>query len=358
MKIIIFTETKVGEGHYQAATAIKTTFNESYPHVNVKILSGLKCISPVVEWGVVKSYFWMLQYAPFLWKWIYTKTKKSSFIQSHLFAFRLMNVVKQENPDIVLCTHPTCIPALAVLKKRGMFQFKLGVVVTDFDFHPTIISTFVDYFFVPHAKCKERLIHSYHIAEKKVYDFGIPLHPEFDVEMNKMAEKIPSRVIQILVLGGSTGYGPMEKIIQAFSPFKDHYFLTVITGRNKELYTKLQAMKAENAQVLGYVDDMKKWICYADIVITKPGGLTISETIACGTPFIMIDPIPGHEEANMRYLEEQGLGVIAQDVEHLPNIVENLFYHSQDWREWKKRILAEQKQGAARKIAYTLTQPF
>jgi len=356
MKVLIFTEEKVGEGHYQAANALKKAFEKDLSNVQVKLVYGLRCIHPLIEWIVVKFYFFILHYFPFIWKWMYIKTKKSSFIQTHFFAFRLMKLIKEENPSIIICTHPSCIPALSLLKRKGLFQFRLGVVTTDFDFHPSVPSSQIDYFFVAHDQVKQKLIKQFHIPSSKVFDYGIPLRDEFDLKLKNVKPKESKKKYQILVVGGSTGYGPIEKIIKTFEPFEDRYSLTVITGKNKELYHQIKQRNSPHVKLLGYVNNMEEWVQYADLVITKPGGLTISEIIACGTPFIIIDPIPGHEEANARFLEEQRLGIVARDIPSLPYQVQQLMENTQNLREWKKRIIAQQKKNSARHIVTTITQ--
>jgi processive 1,2-diacylglycerol beta-glucosyltransferase len=358
MKVLIFTETKVGEGHYQAAKAIETAFYQAYgANTNVKIVSGLRCVHPFIEWVVVQSYFLMLSFFPWLWKWMYTKTKKSSFIQTYFFAHRLSKIIKLEAPVIILCTHPSCIPALSQIKKKGRASCTLGVVCTDFDFHPFLVSPFVDFFFVPHSLVKEKLNQHYHISEDRIYDYGIPLRLDFErfgLE-NNISPLKKRNVLQVLIIGGSTGYGRIEEILEAFRPYQGQFRLTVITGKNNKLYRRLQHPNFEKVRVMGYVTNMKDWLSYADLVISKPGGLTVSETIACGTPFIMINPIPGHEEANKRYLEHKGLGVFVSDISTIPLKVRELYNHREGWKEWRLRIQAQQKRNAARKIVYTLT---
>jgi processive 1,2-diacylglycerol beta-glucosyltransferase len=356
MKVIIFTETKVGEGHYQAAKSLRATFRQLYADdVEVKIMSGLRCIHPFIEWFIVRTYFFMLAYCPKIWKVMYTHTKKSSFIQTYLFGIRLVQIIKDENPDIILCTHPSCVPALSQIKKKSTFRFKLGVICTDFDFHPYLMSTYVDYFFVSHQGSKEKMINIYGIQAERIFDYGIPLDPQFEYNPPNLVTFKNKNQKQILILGGSTGYGPLEELINIFEPFQAYFKLTVITGKNKKLYQKL-IQQSENVRVLGYVTNMKEWLQFADIIISKPGGLTISEAISCGTPFIMINPIPGHEEANQRYLEQQGVGISVKDVKDLPFKVLDMVNDDEELRQWKKRIQAQQKKQSAKKIVYTLME--
>jgi processive 1,2-diacylglycerol beta-glucosyltransferase len=360
MKVIIFTETKVGEGHYQAARAIEIAFRRKYgPRVDIKIISGLNTIHPIVEWLIVGSYFFMLKYCPRIWENIYMRTRKSSFIQTHIFAQCLERVLKKEEPDLILCTHTTCIPALCLLKRQDKYKFKLGAVFTDYHFHPYFVNPDVDYYFVANQWLKDKLNQEHGVDPIKIYDFGIPLHPKFDTDESSMANVLRFRhknVIHILILGGATGYGPIEQIIRVFQNHNSLFRLTVITGNNTKLYERLKQKEGHFVQILGYVTNMQDWLKCVDFVISKPGGLTVSESIACGTPIIMIKPIPGHEEANRNYMEKQGLGLYVEDVNKLPYKIKKIIDHPEQLNAWKDRITNQQKKQSALNIVETIME--
>lgn len=358
MKVMIFTEMNVGEGHYQAAMAIETAVKQRFgKNANVQIYSGLRCIHPLIEWITVTFYFFMIKFCPIIWKQLYKRTRKSNGLQTYIFSKRLLSLIKKEKPSIIMCTHATCIPALSQIKRKGMVDFKLGAIFTDFDFHPFFVSQHVDYYFVADNTIKEKLHSRYKVSMDRIYVYGIPLLPEFEVDQTKVRNVLRFRnknVFHILVLGGATGYGPIERIIKVFDPYQSVCKLTVITGKNRKLYDKLTRKHIRSVQVLGYVGNMKDWLCHVDLVISKPGGLTVSESIACGTPFIMINPIPGHEEANKNFLEEQGLGVYVKEISGLPDQVLKIMGEPELWEEWKSRIANHQKKEAALNIVQTI----
>jgi processive 1,2-diacylglycerol beta-glucosyltransferase len=358
MKVIIFTEMKVGEGHYQAAKAIEIAIKKIYgQRVETKIISGLRCIHPIAEWLIVWSYFFMLKYCPRVWRELYTRSRKSSIVQTYVFAGRLESTIKAEKPDVILCTHTTCIPALSQIKKKAKYSFQLGAVFTDFHFHPFFVNPYVDSYFVANRFIKEQLNQEYGIDLNRIYDFGIPLHPDFDMDEVKSSKVVRFRhknAFHILILGGATGYGPIEKIIQAFQCYGSLFRLTVITGKNLKLYERLNHKRFRPVQVLGYVTNMREWLNYADFVISKPGGLTVSETIACGTPLIMIKPIPGHEEANKNYMEQEGLGVYVENIAELPYRIKTIVNDPVQWNAWKDRIMNQQKKQSALNIAQAM----
>lgn len=357
MKVMIFTEMKVGEGHYQAAMAIETALRQKYGQkADVKIYSGLRSIHPMIESITVGFYFFIIKFCPIIWKELYNRTRKSNRLLTYFFSQRLISLIKKEKPSIIMCTHPTCIPALSQIKRKEMYDFRLGAIFTDFDCHPFFVSQYVDYYFVADDVIKEKLNVRYKVSMDRIYVYGIPLLPEFEVDSTKLSNVLRFRnknIFHVLVLGGATGYGPIERIIKVFEPYTSVCKLTVITGKNRKLYDKLTKNHSRSVQVLGYVYNMKEWLCHVDLVISKPGGLTVSESIACGTPFIMINPIPGHEEANKIFLEKQGLGVYVKEISGLPDQVIKIMGDPELWKEWKNRIANHQKKEAALNIVQT-----
>lgn len=358
MKVIIFTETKVGEGHYQAARAVAHELEQVLDNP-IKVMSGMYSIHPFLEWISVKLYFTILNIYPPLWRTIYRGIKKRSKLQTFLFAWRLMKVIQEEQPDMILCTHPACISGLDYIKEKKKFSFTLAAICTDFDFHPFFVSSQVDYFFVAHSNLKNKLIHTFGIEAHKIFDFGIPIRSAFNQSTKKKHEKgfclhNPKEKIHLLVIGGATCFGPMEDIIHVFEPYQSYFQITMITGKNKKLYKKLTQENYSYVDVLGYVENMNEWYSRVDLVVSKPGGLTISEAIASGTPFIIFQPIPGHEEANKDFLQEQGLGVYVEDMKRLPDYILALVQNQKEWLAWKKRIKNFYKTEAAKQIVNKL----
>lgn len=362
--MIIFTETKVGEGHYQAAKAIESVVKDHFEdQISIKIYSGMACVHPLFEAFTVAMYFFFIRYMPRLWKWIYMNNKKSTFIQKHYFAYRLKKVLEKEKPDYVVCTHASCVPALNLLKSRGRFHFKLYGICTDFGFHPYFIQPQVDSYFVAHPKMKEALVKNYQVAPDQVYDYGIPLRPEFDQLHSALNENVvlikDKKKFHLLILGGATGYGPIEQVIQLFHPlFLLHPIqISVVTGKNKRLYRRIKRLNYSHVKLFEYVEDMKYLISQADLIITKPGGLTVTEAIACGTPMLMINPIPGHEEVNFRFLEEQELALSVRSLKEIPLIVRSMYEHAEDWERWKQRLRQEHKKESALQIIQRIASP-
>ncbi|WP_202078642.1 MGDG synthase family glycosyltransferase [Caldalkalibacillus salinus] len=358
-KILVFTEQKVGEGHFQAAKSIQLMLNNYQKgQVDVQLVSGMNAVHPFLEWLLITGYFTLIKTVPFLWKWMYLRTTKCSVFHRHFFKFRLKKLLHHEKPDIVLFTHPSCVSAVCEIRKNSKNKFKLGAIFTDYGFHPFFIHTEMDYYFVAHEKIKKRLINNYGIQAECIYDYGIPVHSDFEhtvEEPNVIPFRNPHQ-FHILILGGATGYGPIQKLVHVLRSQRIPYHITVITGKNQRLYRKLRRKNDESTVVLGYVTNMKYWMERADVIITKPGGLTVSEAIRCGTPIVTINPIPGHEEANERFLHEHRIGVPVKDISLVPYYIRKWLIHPYELQEWRERIKNFQKPNAALRIVQTLLE--
>lgn len=358
--MLIFTEDKIGAGHYKVAQSVQKAMHETRPEQwNITIMSGLRCIHPSVEWFVVKSYFSMLRHAPQLWGYLYEKNKKSSFLQKNMFAWKLSKLIEKEKPDMILCTHPTCIPALTLIReRRKAFPFQLGCILTDYSFHPYVVSQQVDLYYVADKSIKQRLIHHYGLSPKRIYDYGIPLDPAYD-QFNSQANvfEYPTS-IQVLLMGGGNGWGRLKQMVHTLQPYTPQIQLIVICGNNGKLYDELHSeyFDHEHISVLGYVQRVERYMNKADVLVSKPGGLTITEAIACGTPIIVIDPIPGQETANVRFLEEKGLARCLPDLTTLPETILRLKQDEQGYLEWKGRLQSQHRHRAAYKIARSVVE--
>ena len=116
----------------------------------------------------------------------------------------------------------------------------------------------------------------------------------------------------VLQLSGGFGVGPIEKIYRAILDVEIPLEIVVVTGRNAALKKKLERIDpAERhlTHVVGFTTEMDEFMTMADVVVSKPGGLTTSEVLACGAAMAIVNPIPGQESRNSDFLLENGAGI-------------------------------------------------
>ena len=119
--------------------------------------------------------------------------------------------------------------------------------------------------------------------------------------------------------------GPVAEILSELDKVPRSFQTLVVTGRNQDLRRELAAVDRKHpTHVLGYASNMNELMAVADLIISKPGGLTSSEALALGKPLFILNPIPGQEAANSDFLLERGAAAKANRVEDLPYRLEQL----------------------------------
>ena len=135
---------------------------------------------------------------------------------------------------------------------------------------------------------------------------------------------------------------------------KDQFQIMVVCGNNKELRKDLETRQTSEPRlrkVFGFVDFMDELMAVSDLLITKPGGITVSESMAMGVPMILIEPIPGQEEANADYIVEQGAAVKARNLPVLVHKLGLLVRNAEKRADMSKRARAISRPHAAKTIA-------
>jgi processive 1,2-diacylglycerol beta-glucosyltransferase len=123
----------------------------------------------------------------------------------------------------------------------------------------------------------------------------------------------------ILILSGGFGMGPVGEILASLDKTDREFQTVVVVGRNLHLRRELGCQDRRHpTHVLGFVTNMHKWMSVADLIVTKPGGLTSSEALALGKPLFILNPMPGQEMANSDFLLEKGAAAKANRPEDLP----------------------------------------
>lgn len=340
-KVLIFTETIGGNGHYCAARSIQKALAQMDQTIDIKLVNGLSLVSRKLEDTIRQAYLHTLRYAPKLWGKAYSKEGKLSVLfqtpLGQLLAHYLQELITEEKPDVVVCTHAFCLSAVAELKSKHDFQ--LGAAITDFDAHGFWLHDEVDFYLVAHDCLRDKIVKTgYRNAE--IVTTGIPIDPLFNEigQIPKLTLRKKCGIDEgkptLLLMGGGMGLGPMDHIIgELVEEFGDTLQIVVVTGRNQLLREKCEADYSEQSfvRILGYVEDLANYMAASDLIVTKPGGLTSSEALALGLPILITEPIPGQEERNTRFLLAQRVALRvnrSRDVSRYvrPFIEDPLFY--------------------------------
>lgn len=322
-KVLILSST-LGQGHQQAALAIQEELLSLNGVMDVRVIDYLQMVYPLLNSFARYCYFKSARYVPSLYRafYHYTGQLKPASSSQKLFYLgkeRLIQYLNTFQPDLVISTFPTPAGILSKLKEQGIIQFPTVTVITDYAFHGQWIQTHTDMYFVGNDFLKQRLM-DFGIPDSKIAVTGIPIRNKFYQSVDRVSLQnkyhLTSQLPTVLVMGGAYGIlQDIAKICEKLFHYPQLLQVLVVCGRNKKLYNQIQqaAKEALNpVQVFGFVQDMHELMAVSDLIITKAGGLTVSESLAMGLPMLLYKPIPGQEEQNSDFLVESKVAVLAK----------------------------------------------
>lgn len=315
MKILIVHAT-AGAGHSKAAEAI---FNGIKKHTSydVRCVDILDYTSPFYKKLYPQVYTLLISKFSWAWGfffWIADIPVLLPLIQlirrfSNGHSAKAFHVfLENENFDYIFTTHFFSNEIVSALKEQKKITSKLVCVVTDYDVHSIWLAKNVDCYAVACAYTKEKL-KSFGVPERKISITGIPTDEKFSASYDRAALRtklgLDPALFTVLVATGSFGMGPIEEIISYLQGIQT----VVICGHNQKLVDKISSQKNKKVKACGFVNNMHEYMMASDVLITKPGGLSISEALVVGLPLIFFSAIPGQETGNVKVLKTFGVGM-------------------------------------------------
>jgi processive 1,2-diacylglycerol beta-glucosyltransferase len=281
----------------------------------------------------------MAKYAPWLWGAIYRATQDTdgarvfnrlTKLNKKIGSQKFFRFVEKFQPDFILCTHFT--PADLLLNHARKFNItkNIGILLTDYAVHALHCASPSEYFFVATPEIKNDLI-AIGADPKKISVSGIPIDQVF-FEDKPLAPLQTTRNIDpkkptIIFLSGGEGYAKIDEAIKILFRSNRPFNIMAIAGKNIKLFNQLNSLIAPasvNYIVKGWVENIDEYLRLADIVVTKPGGLTVTECLHLRKPMIIVDPVPGQEEDNLTYLQKNNLGTKLKTPAELPDLVDQI----------------------------------
>jgi len=346
MKIII-AYVSAGTGHRRAAEAIYDYFKENYPGHDFKIIDALQKANFIFRNIYSRGYLFLVTHALWLWHFCFWLTSYKSLrlatqtlnsLINRLNAKAFFDFLIKENPDIIISTHFLPSEIAISLKKTRKIRSRLFTVVTDFGVHRYWVLNGTDMYAVASLSTKRQLI-AEGAKEEIIKIMGIPVAPKFLNKYDKetLCAKLGLRPdkFTILISTGSSGIGQIEKIVSSL--YKEVQIMAVCAD-NEALYERLKNKAYPGVKVFGFIENMHELMAVSDMIITKPGGLTISESLVMGLPPIFITAIPGQETENVRVLADNSIGINIRDIASVKDIVMDFREHPDKLKDMKERI--------------------
>lgn len=335
MNILILTG-KFGMGHWNASQSLRQQLLRSFPDAMAEVVDFPAYAMPRLSEAMYKFFDIVVSRGSYLFNVYYKMTAlghtdaRPPF--EELFLDCLVDLLYEKRPDVVIATHPLCAQLMSRLRektevKKGMrLDLPLITCVTDVTSHPEWINRNTDCYLVPSDEIRRNLA-AKGVDPALICVTGIPVREEFrhlsrcgmekpcDISQggtlsNQLRDEREKRR-QLLIMGGGLGLLPRKKVFyDALNEIPDTD-ITIITGNNRKLYDRLHG-RWENIEVVGYTDRVWDYMSKADLLVTKPGGITMFEAIFAQVPIFSWEPTLQQERNNADWMVRSGIGWVAK----------------------------------------------
>ncbi|HVU88339.1 MAG TPA: glycosyltransferase [Pirellulales bacterium] len=326
MTRVVVLSASVGAGHLRAAEAVELALRQIAPEIEVQNRDVLDFTNAVFRRVYAKAYLDLVNNFPhfvgYFYDWLEgdgeirprTRDKLRQAAQKlNLLSFE--RFLHDEQWDLVINTHFLPAELISKLRASGKLNVPHVTVCTDFDTHRLWVNQPTDRYF---CATEEGSLHLQHfgVPAADIDVTGIPIHPVF-AEPADRARCLAQQGLSgdrpvLLQLCGGFGVGPVEAVFRSLLAVEKPAQIVVVCGRNEELKEALEKISTTDrhrVRILGFTKEVDQLMGCADLVVSKPGGLTTSECLARGLPMVIVNPIPGQESRNSDYLLESGAGV-------------------------------------------------
>ncbi len=372
MKILIIYAL-IGDGHYKAAQAIKEAIKIKYPEIKVQVIDALNYLDPIYKKIYIKSYLLLINRIPRAWGYIYSKLndksadhliKKTVSYLSTIQADKLIEFIYNFQPDLIVHTHflSAGILSLKTRKNRRFKKIKNFIIVTDYNLHSFWVQKNISLYFVPTKKVEWILLKRHGIEKQKISVQGIPVRRIFlekqNNEKTKLQLKIKNKWPSVLFMANGYKKRTAKIVVNSLIKTKEKINLLIVCGKNKKLEQELKIIKTPNMKILtfSFVEDINKLMAISSLIITKAGGLTVTECLVMGLPMIIFQPRPGQEERNTDYLLENSAALKAGTISELQFKTKKLLLNKNLLNRLKNQALKISQPNSAFKIAKILKE--
>ncbi len=328
-KKILIVSLSTGSGHVQAGKALEKTARLYFPTLECRHIDMADHITSLFKRATVDGYELVASKLPFIWKSIFKLTDNHAITVAYrkltdqlglMNSFDFIETVRSFNPDHIICTHFVPSEILVQSMKKAGYTIPITEIITDYAIHQMWVVDGIAKYIVSTEEMKSELHTKFKIEPSRVEVIGIPIDPSFyetkDTEKIRKNYDIPVDLPTIVVLSGGKGTIEISKVIEnIFEHITEPTAVLAVAGNNPELLKKIKELSPPPTIIyrpLGWTDRISDLMDIADVVVTKPGGLTTTECTVSNVPVIAINPIPGQEEHNVVFLEKKHLGSLAR----------------------------------------------
>lgn len=358
-KILILYST-YGDGHQQAARAIQDSLTKSHPDAQITMIDYMQLVHPRTHSMSRYLFVQGMKKLPNVYGFFYNKTRPSTSFSLFFKKFnrvgvrRLHKLLHDLEPSIVVSTFPLAAGAMSILKSDGLTSVPTTTVITDHTDHSYWVYPMTNRYIVGSEMVKQGLL-KYNVEHNRISVTGIPIRSEFmqGYDRDALANKhgLDPNLPTLLLMGG--GYGIIkdsEELAKAFEALPMTIQWIVVCGHNHKLkqeFEEITESSKHRVHIKGYVEFVHELMAFSDVMVTKPGGLTISEALTMQLPMVIFNPLPGQETDNTRFLLQSGAALYADTETKLVSVVGEALQNPEILKSMRKKILHVRKKDAA-----------
>ncbi len=388
-KKILLLSVSAGAGHVRAAQAVQayaqridaaraggagdaSRSGAALARVQAKHIDLMTLVGSPLRRVYVDLYLLLVRRLPALWGLVYRLTDRASATSwtgrfcrnaARLASRALLREIDAFAPDAIVCTHFLPAEILSGLLASGRLRCPVWVQVTDYDLHRAWVHAHMTGYFAASERVACRL-RALGVAAAAIHLNAMPVMPAFAAALPRRhcarALGLDPAATTILLMGGGAGLGQLELVAERLLRQHPRLQLIAVAGRNAHALAALRLLAARYPQRLlafGFTDQIADLMACADLVVTKPGGLTSAECLAMGVPMIAHQPIPGQEMHNADYLHDQGVALTAHDAQMLDLKLHHLLANPAILTAMRQRASALGRPDGAARLLDTVLQP-
>ena len=366
MKILVLS-CSTGEGHNSAARALCAQAAEM--GIDADLADPVSFAGPRAARAVAGLYNRMIRHVPPLFGAVYAlggayaATDLPSPIRAAnaLYAPALCRHLAVHRYDAVVSTHLYGMEAMHTVRRMGRSVPSWGVL-TDYTPIPFLIENDVDGFFIPHADLAPEM-EAAGVPSARLFAAGIPVHPRFETptprDTARTALSLPGRGRMFLLMTGGVGCGHAGDLCRALlARMEADDFLCVLAGRNERMAAELRIRFGGDGRlrVIPFTGEVPLYLHAADVVVTKPGGLTSTEAAVAGAPLVHILSVPGCETRNAAFFAAHGMSLHAKNFREAAAMAAHLAANRGAARTMRENQARNLPAGAARRVLEAVTR--
>ena len=368
-KVLVLYSTG-GMGHKKAAMALETVFKDFEEEVQADAIDVLEYGNRLYRFIYEDLYVYLMSKAKPLWGALYELTNNRPFdvltrkirgVMDLSGLGGLDGMLIKSSPDAIVATH-FLLPSIAELLKEKGLRSKLFTLVTDYGPHTFWLSDYVDMYFVGSEPASAEMAKR-GIPPEKIKVTGIPTTADFmktfDVENLRHSYGLHPGKKTVFLMTGGFGVGPMSEIMLSLNSCRADIQVIAVCGRNEEAYRKVSALRSSLTYptvLFAFTEKIAELMSVSDIMVTKAGGISVTEAMNSRLPMIIFASVPGQETWNERFLAENHAAEKAGSVGDIPLIADRMLLSEDTYALFMEGIDKIRRPDAAREIVSSVIE--